>query len=179
MSSLRGPASTRWDLWLSSSVRGGRLLELRACSINIRMQTSASCVQHTAWARTEFACALVDSVGRNATAADVGGATPFQLMLTVLNRRALSAWRSHGQAERRSWRICRALTTAASMRMRAARNVLNDPPLAHSRCALAGSVRGDVLQSCACPTVLANSDATARSMAQYGAFCRETHTSIE
>ena len=88
------------------------LLELRACSINIRMQTSASCdFQHTAWARTAFAYALVDSGGRNATAADVGRATPFQLMLIVLDRRALSAWRSNGKAERRSRRICRTLTT--------------------------------------------------------------------
>ena len=69
------------------------LLELKSCSINIRMQTIASCdVQPAAWARTEFACALVDSVGRDATAADVGRATPLQPMLTVLNRRALSAW---------------------------------------------------------------------------------------
>jgi hypothetical protein len=91
------------------------LLQLRACSINIRMQTSASCdFQHTAWARTAFAYALVDSVGRNATAADVGRATPFQLMLIVLDRRALSAWSSPGQAERRSRRICRVLTTAAN-----------------------------------------------------------------
>ena len=83
-------------------------LEVRACSINIRMQTSASCdVKSAAWARTEFVFALVDSVGRDATAADVGGATPLQLMLKMLNRRALSAWRSHGKAERRSRRICR------------------------------------------------------------------------
>jgi len=59
---------------------------------------------------SEFVFALVDSVGRDATAADVGGATPLQLMLKMLNRRALSAWRSHGKvhkAERRSRRICR------------------------------------------------------------------------
>ena len=47
------------------------------------------------------------------------------------------------------------------MTMRAARSMLNDPSFAHIRCAQAGSVRGDVLQSGACPTVLANSDATA------------------
>ena len=82
-------------------------------------------------------------------------------MLTVLNWRALSAWSSHGQTERRSRRICRALTTAASMRMCAPRRMLSDPSLAHSRCARAGSVRGDVLQSGDCPTVLANSNATA------------------
>ena len=103
----------------------------------------------------------MDFVGRDATAADVGGATPLQLMLTVLNWRALSAWSSHGQTERRSRRICRALTTAASMRMCAPRRMLSDPSLAHSRCARAGSVRGDVLQSGDCPTVLANSNATA------------------
>ena len=82
-------------------------------------------------------------------------------MLTVLNWRALSAWSSHGQTERRSRRICRALTTAASMRMCAPRSMLSDPSLGHSRCARAGSVRGDVLQSGDCPTVLANSNATA------------------
>ena len=87
-------------------------LEIRACSINIRMQTSASCdVESAAWARTEFVFALVNSVGRDATAADVGGATSLQLMLKRLNRRALSAWRSNGKAERRSRRICRTLTT--------------------------------------------------------------------
>ena len=137
-------------------------LEIRACSINIRMQTSASCdVESAAWARTEFVFALVNSVGRDATAADVGGATSLQLMLKRLNRRALSAWRSNGKAEHRSRRICRTLTTAASMTMRAARSMLNDPSFAHIRCAQAGSVRGDVLQSGACPTVLANSDASA------------------
>lgn len=51
--------------------------------------------------------------------------------------------------------------TAASMTMRAARSMSNDPSFAHIRCAQSGSVRGDVLQSGACPTVLANSDATA------------------
>ena len=87
-------------------------LEIRACSINIRMQTSASCdVESAAWARTEFVFALVNSVGRDATAADVGGATSLQLMLKRLNRRALSAWRSNGKAEHRSRRICRTLTT--------------------------------------------------------------------
>ena len=103
----------------------------------------------------------MDFFGRDATAADVGGATPLQLMLTVLNWRALSAWSSHGQTERRSRRICRALTTAASMRMCAPRSMLSDPSLGHSRCARAGSVRGDVLQSGDCPAVLANSNATA------------------
>lgn len=137
-------------------------LEIRACSINIRMQTSASCdVESAAWARTEVVFALVNSVGRDATAADVGGATSLQLMLKRLNRRALSAWRSNGKAERRSRRICRTLTTAASMTMRAARSMSNDPSFAHIRCAQSGSVRGDVLQSGACPTVLANSDANA------------------
>ena len=91
-------------------------LEIRACSINIRMQTSASCdVESAAWARTEFVFALVNSVGRDATAADVGGATSLQLMLKRLNRRALSAWRSNGRAEHRSRRICRTLTTAVSI----------------------------------------------------------------
>ena len=103
----------------------------------------------------------MDFVGRDATTADAGGATPLQLMLTVLNRRALSAWSSHGLTERRSRRICRALTTAASMRMCAPRSMLSDPSLGHSRRARAGSVRGDVLQSGDCPAVLANSNATA------------------
>ena len=137
-------------------------LEVRACSINIRMQTSASCdVKSAAWARTEFVFALVDSVGRDATAADVGGATPLQLMLKMLNRRLVGVEKPWQGRAPLPAHLPGTLTTAASMTMRAARSMLNDPSFAHIRCAQAGSVRGDVLQSGACPTVLANSDASA------------------
>ena len=145
-------------------------LEIRACSINIRMQTSASCdVESAAWARTEFVFALVNSVGRDATAADVGGATSLQLMLKRLNRRALSAWRSNGKAERRSRRICRTLTTDGRLHDNACRpkyverSIFCPYPVrpvgfCARRCAAEWRLPDSVLQSGAC---LANSDATA------------------
>ena len=51
-------------------------------------------------------------------ARELGVMPPQQLM---------SVWSSYGEVERHSRRIRRSLTTAASMRMRAARSMLNDP----------------------------------------------------